>query len=91
MKLYKDRCLDNMHLLSELLEEEHRRQLKQFGVQEHSLYKWVTCIMEELGELSEAILENDCGAAPLTDVTREALEVATLALKVVEMTREDCT
>jgi NTP pyrophosphatase (non-canonical NTP hydrolase) len=49
--------------------------------------KWMTNLTEEAGELAEAITEQEHGNvnANLSDVRKEAIQVATLALKIVEM------
>ena len=58
-------------------------QREEWGNQCHSIYKWQTIAMEEVGELSKAMLEADLGA-----IEKEATQAATLLLKIAWMARE---
>jgi len=42
-----------------LVNEERERQDTKWGEQNHLPYFWLVILMEEIGELSKAILEND--------------------------------
>ncbi len=41
------------------IDDELTRQFDKWGPQEHDPYKWMTIIQEELGEVAQAILEDD--------------------------------
>jgi NTP pyrophosphatase (non-canonical NTP hydrolase) len=45
----------------------------------------MTIITEEVGELAKAMLEHEWGNVLPCEVTKEAIQVATLCLKVAEM------
>ena len=64
---------------------EHRRQMAKWGVQDRTSFEWMTYLTEEVGELAEAISEYEYRGAEVVDIWAEAIQVATLALKVAEM------
>jgi NTP pyrophosphatase (non-canonical NTP hydrolase) len=82
----RDLCLEKMDYLMILCSSENSRQLKKWDVQDRSPFEWLAYLSEEVGELSEAISEHhyDRGGQ-LCDVYTEAIQVATLALKIAEM------
>ena len=63
-------------------------QVIRWGVQTHHPFEWLAYTLEELGELSQAMSEWLYRGGSLEDVEKEAIQVATLALKIVEMARE---
>jgi hypothetical protein len=63
-------------------------QIKQWGIQTHSPFEWLTYAAEELGELAKAISEHVYRQAPASDVSKEAIQLATLALKIAKMSQE---
>ena len=65
--------------------QEDRKQREKWGDQTHSIYKWITILSEEVGELSKAVLEAHHDTAAWKDVVKEAVQVATLALKIAWM------
>jgi NTP pyrophosphatase (non-canonical NTP hydrolase) len=67
--------------------EENQRQLDKWGVQDRSCFEWLAYTTEELGELSNAISEHYYRQGDRDDVVEEAIQVATLALKIAEMYR----
>lgn len=69
----------------ELLIAESQAQIKKWGIQEHSLFEWLAYTTEELGELSQAISEYTYRNGIRIDVACEAIQVATLALKIALM------
>jgi len=71
-----------------LLEEENQAQLKKWGVQIASPPEWMLFLTEEVGELAQAIAEHEYRQGSKEDVIKEAVQVATLALKIVEMYRD---
>ena len=81
-----DRELITLHrVLIPWVEEEHKRQIEKWGIQSKSPFEWMTNLTEEIGELAKAITELEYNNAYLEDVRREAIQAATLALKIAEM------
>ena len=68
---------------------EHAQQIKKWGIQDRTPFEWLAYTLEELGELSEAISEMYYRNGSKDDVFREALQVATLSLKIAHMSREN--
>lgn len=66
----------------DLLMVESQAQIKKWGIQQHSLFEWLAYTTEELGELSQAISEYTYREGKRADVAHEAIQVATLALKI---------
>lgn len=70
--------------------QERRRQDQKWGEQNHSLPIYLTILMEEVGELAQAILEGqvfDNGRREeftIEEVRTEAVQVAAVALAIVE-------
>lgn len=71
-----------------LLLDEDANQLDKWGFQRKILFDWLACITEEVGELSEAISEWIHRDGKLSKVSDEAIQLATLAIKVAIMTME---
>jgi NTP pyrophosphatase (non-canonical NTP hydrolase) len=65
--------------------QESRRQLAKWGVQTRTPAEWMLYLTEEVGELAEAISEREYRDGTSEDVLKEALQVATLALKIAEI------
>jgi len=70
-------------VLNHLLE--FPRQLKKWGVQDHSPFEWLAFLTEEVGELASEIAELEYRNGNHREVVAEAIQVATLALKIAEM------
>ena len=85
----KDRCFKNIDTLIKMIKDEHEHQLKKWGVQEHGFNEWLNFTMEELGELAEAISEHKYRKGSKGNIVYEAIQVATLALKIAEMNMEE--
>ncbi len=83
----KDLCLtdESFLQLKSLILHENLHQLKKFGVQDHVSSMWLAITTEELGELSEAIIEFSLNNGSAESVVREAIQVATCCLKIAEM------
>jgi len=64
---------------------EHGRQIAKFGFQTRTAFEWLTYMAEELGELAGAIAEHEDRNGSKERVVAEAIQVATLGLKVAEM------
>ena len=81
----QDKMLENIGDLTLMVMEENVRQVKKWGVQNHSAFIWMAALSEEVGELAEAMLKHELGGEPSQACVDEAIQVATLALKVAEM------
>lgn len=84
--ILKDRQFGNLSLLIEKLEQENQRQITKWGVQTHTVFEWLAYVMEELGELAKAIAEYEYRDGNKEEIIAEAIQVATLSLKIAEMT-----
>lgn len=89
MKQYEDKCFVNIVELIELIEQENIRQVKKWGIQNRTAFEWMTYTTEELGSLAKAINECEYRKGPKEKAVSEAIQVATLALKIAEMFKED--
>ena len=85
MRKIKDRCLANGKKLFDMVLNEHSRQLTKWGVQKVTPAEWIMYLGEEYGELCEAVGEYEYRNAKKDDVVKEAIQTATLALKIAEM------
>ena len=83
--LFKDQQLRSDKKLFCKVHEENVRQLKKWGVQVHASFEWLTYTAEELGSLAKAIGEFEYRDGPASKVVNEAIQVATLSLKIAEM------
>jgi len=80
----KDLCLATGRVMP-LVYRENLAQLEKWGVQDHEPVWWLAFATEELGELSEAISEFSFRGGLAEDVVKEAVQLATLSLKLAEM------
>jgi len=55
------------------------------GIQNRTPFEWLAYLTEEVGELGKAISEAHYRNGHWAEVKREAIQVATLALKIAEM------
>ena len=89
LQAYKDLQLKHEKDLFKLIKSEHIHQIGKWGVQERTIFEWLTYTTEELGELAEAVsdlqYENDFTEIQAKRVQKEAIQVATLAIKIAEM------
>ena len=85
MKQYEDQCFKNLMQIVYQIEQENIRQVKKWGVQKKTMFEWVTNTTEELGSLAKAISEYEYRKGSKAKVISEAVQVATLALKIAEM------
>lgn len=68
---------------------ERLRQLKKWGPQHHDMHKWMTVLMEEVGELAKETLSDDCGRITSKEALQaEAIQVAAVALAIVQYTMD---
>lgn len=85
----KDQLLKNIESLIEDVMKENAFQLKKWGVQDHDISWWMVFLTEEVGELSQAIGEKHFRGGTRDEIHNEAIQVATLALKIAEMIKID--
>ena len=85
MNQYTDEEFRNRTRLFEDVVIENEKQIKKWGIQTHSLFEWQNYTTEELGELAKAISENQYRKGNWQDIYNEAIQVATLSLKIAEM------
>jgi len=64
---------------------ESYRQIKKWGFQEVSPFEWMNYLVEEVGELAAAISEFAYRDGDQDQISIEAIQVATLALKIAKM------
>ena len=86
MKFYKDQTLNDGQVLTDVFKE-NQRQVAKWGIQTHSLFEWQNYLTEELGEVAKAIAEFEYRGGTKEEVYKEAIQVATLALKIAEMVK----
>lgn len=85
MKRYHDEQFKHTKMLIKSLAEENQRQLSKWGVQSHTLPEWLMYLTEEVGELAKAISEFMYRGGKSGDIYDEAIQAATLAVKIAEM------
>jgi NTP pyrophosphatase (non-canonical NTP hydrolase) len=84
MKEYPDTIRwDGMPEICAMVKEEHSRQFKKWGVQKRTLFEWLAYLTEEVGELAEAISENEYRDGSTEEIKKEAVQVAALAFKII--------
>ena len=83
--------LEDKHLSQEFFDkliEEDYKQVFKWGFQKHNPFEWLAYTTEELGELSKAISEYVYRTGTKEEVIKEAVQTATLALKIAKMFSE---
>lgn len=82
----KDLAFDHWDDLILMVVQENDKQLEKWGYQDVHQYAWTTWLTEEVGELAAAIGDQiERGNATDGEIAIEAIQVATLALKIAEM------
>ncbi len=81
----KDLCLETYSCITPLIYWENHRQIKRWGIQEHDAATWMLILSEEHGELAQALLQYEYEDGPVDQVIKEAIQIATLAIKIAEM------
>ena len=81
LEVHKDCPLATLGVLLE-----RRQQNKKWGEQNHDPHTWLTILMEEVGEFSQAILQSEFGGdkGGQRHVHDEMVQVAAVALAMVE-------
>lgn len=85
MTIWKDKMLLSDENLVPAIFRENEHQIEKWGVQERSPFEWMCFLTEEVGELAEAISEHEYREGRAEDIYKEAIQVATLTLKIAEM------
>lgn len=85
LKQYTDQLLKDENWIIGKIINESVRQVNKWGIQTHSAFEWLTYTAEELGSLAKAISEHEYRNGSKEKVVSEAIQVATLALKIAEM------
>ncbi|MCK9566249.1 MAG: hypothetical protein M0Q43_09395 [Methanothrix sp.] len=75
----------------DLVRMEAARAVSIHGVQDRHPFEWLAFLSEEFGELSKAMNEAVYRNGSTCEVAIEAVQVATLALKIAEMYRAETT
>ena len=91
LRKYTDQGLINHQEILYRIISEHLCQIKKWGVQTHTAFEWLAYTTEELGSLAKAIGEHEYRGGPKEKVVSEAIQVATLALKIAEMFENGAT
>ena len=83
----KEIILEDKHIRGALskLNLEDFKQIEKWGHQKHSPFEWLAYTIEELGELSNAISEYVYRKGSIDDIIKEAVQTATLSLKIAQM------
>jgi len=66
---------------------ERQRQFAKWGEQNHDMMTWLAILHEETGELAQASLHQKFGGPEAIRVMEEAVQVAAVALQIVEYLR----
>lgn len=64
--------------------DERRRQFEKWGEQNHSPEVWLTILMEEVGEASQAALHDRFGGDHAGTFLNEMVQVAAVAVQIIE-------
>jgi len=84
-----DKQLKNIDWLINKIKVENDKQLDKWGIQTRTPFEWLTYTTEELGELAQAISEHYYRGGSAENVIKEAIQTATLCLKIVEMYKDE--
>ena len=89
MKIYMD--VMSIELKAELVAvaKEHSRQVEKWGMQDRSLFEWLTYLTEEVGELAEAISEHEYRNGDMLEISKEAIQVAALATRISAIIKQN--
>ena len=84
-ELWQDGQLVYGSIILRLAFEESQKQIEKWGVQTRTPEEWMLYLTEEVGELAEAIAEHKYRDGTRDHVVEEAIQVTTLAMKIIEM------
>ena len=80
IELFTDKGISE--LILKLVELEDKKQVDKWGIQTRTAFEWMCYLTEEVGELAQAIAEEHYRDGTLQQAAYEAVQVATLALKI---------
>ena len=82
---------DLTNLVIEAVIKERSRQNKLWGLQRHDMGKWLQILMEEVGELAQAMQANDIWSkqSDAENLLEEAVHVAAVATAIAEQIVEE--
>lgn len=69
----------------DLVQVENLSQARKWGIQDRSPFEWLAYTVEEVGEMAQAISEYEYRNGRADHVAHEAIQAATLCLKIAEM------
>ena len=87
MDEYTDLKLYSYEELFDSVIDENDLQLRKWGVQTRTLPEWIMFLVEEVGEIADAIGEFLYRNGEPVKIYFEAIQSATLALKIAEISR----
>ena len=61
------------------IRNERINQIKKFGTQNHEYYKWLAILLEEIGEASKEILEDN-----IENYCKELIQIASVSVAMLE-------
>jgi NTP pyrophosphatase (non-canonical NTP hydrolase) len=65
---------------------ENQSQIAKYGIETNTPFEWLAFLTEEQGELAQAVIDLErYGKGSESRIIDEAIQVATLALKIAEM------
>lgn len=73
-----------MEYIFEEIRSERKRQDKKWGEQNHSPVVFCGILGEEVGEVNKAAIENHFFGAPIKDYRDELIQVAAVAVQMIE-------
>ena len=85
MNRYIDRGLEDDKWILANIQNENENQVEKWGIQCVTAFEWLTYTTEELGELAQAINEYEYRDGTAEQIVKEAIQLATLALKIAEI------
>ena len=71
-------------VLQEVEAERHRQELRWGDQRQHPLFTYNAILVEEVGEVSKALVEEHFGSGDITQAREELIQVAAVACAMVE-------
>jgi len=81
----RDTGLKEIEHLVRMIKQENDSQIAKWDIQDRTAFEWLCYLGEEVGELNQAIAEEHYRRGNVSDVVEEAIQVATLSLKIADM------
>ncbi len=82
-RFYRDSGISSFSI--DQIRNEDQRQIAKWGIQSRTAFEWMTDIAEEVGETARAISEHEYRGGNPGEVVAEAIQAATLLLKIAEI------